>query len=269
MKKTTLLLVGLILVVWLLVGYWRKPIAATDSIAVSTKPSNARPGASFSSSGPAKAMGLPESDTPPGKPGEEVPADEGSWAKELRELKELAAKDPDAALAQVTQMSDKEERKAAARAVCLQLAPQDPAKAMTAAWGLGLGHFADEAVEDAVLEHLAKQWAEVDLVKAFVWASALPADEEWRRDRVVKGIAMAVSQIAPAEAARLVAEHINPDSSVQIEATMEVLRQWAARDYDGAVDWVALFPDGPFLDRGIGELAKAKSSQPPSETKPD
>ena len=213
-------------------------------------------------------MGAAEYDTSSEKSGPEEPADEGSWAKELRELKKLAAKDPDTALAQVAQMSNKEERKAAARAVCLQLAPQDPAKAMTAAWGLGLGQFADESVENAVLEHLAKQWAEVDLVKAFAWASALPADEESRRDRVVKGIAMALSQIAPTEAARMVAERINPDSSVQIEATMEVLRQWAARDYEGAIDWVALFPDGPFLDRGIGELAKAKSSQLRSATKP-
>ena len=234
---------------------------------------DARSRASFPSSapatnGPAKVMRVTGDDAPPEKSGKEVAAVEGSWAKELRELKELAAKDPDAALAQVAQMSNKEERKAAARAVCLQLAPQDPAKAMTAAWGLGLGHFADEPVENATLEHLAKQWAEVDLVRAFVWASALPADEESRRDRVVKGIAMALSQVAPKEAARMVAEHINPDSSVQIEATMEVLRQWAARDYEGAVDWVALFPDGPFLDRGIGELAKAKSGQPLSETKP-
>jgi hypothetical protein len=197
----------------------------------------------------------------PEKPGEKIPNGDGTWAQELRTLKELALKDPDAALAQVAQTSDKEERKTAAREVCLFLAPKYPEKAMTAAWSLGLGKFADEATENAALENLAKQWADTDLVKAFAWASTLPADEEWRRDRVVKGIAIALSQIAPAEAASMVASQINPESRVQMEAAMDVLRQWAAQDYNGAMAWVALFPDGPFLDLGIAELTKAKSDQ--------
>lgn len=192
---------------------------------------------------------------------------EDSWAKELRELKELAANDPDVALARVAEMSDKHERKTAATAVCLVVAAKEPAKAMTAAWRLEVGKYADESAENEALESLAGQWAKTDLVKAFVWASALPADDEWRRDRVMKGIASMVAKISPAEAARMVTEHINPESSVQIDATIEVLREWAAREYVGAMAWASLFPQGPLRERGIEELASAGTARPAPENK--
>ena len=266
MKKTALLLLGLIVVAWLLVEYLRKPVAAIDSTPVPT-PEATEP-ANFSAPVPASLPQVTDNLTESNAPAEvEVPAFEGFWAKERRELLELAAKDPDAALAQVAQMPEKEERMNALKAVCLQVAEKDPAKAMTSAWRLQLGHFADESSDSVALENLAKQWAAVDLVEAFAWAIQLPADEEWRRDRVMKGIATAWSPTAPEDAARLVSEQINPDSNLQIDAAMTVLRQWAARDYAGAAAWVDRFPDGWMRERGKEELAKAASSQKPSETK--
>lgn len=192
-----------------------------------------------------------------------MPALEDSWAKELRQLKTLAAKDPDAALAQVSKMPEKHERRAATEQVCLVIAEKNPAKAMTGAWKLDLGLMAEEAAETETLEALAKQWASADLVKAFVWASALPPDEESRRDHIIKGIASAVSQITPSVAARLVNEQMSADSSLKMEATLEVLRQWAARDYAGAMAWAAVFPEGPLRERGLEELASAGSNQSP------
>lgn len=258
MKKTALFLLSLISAGWLLMEFTRKPRAAVDPGKVSTPRSHANPHAVSS---PASAfVGDIQH---PEKPDEALTEIENSWVKELRELRELAATDPDAALTRVAQMPDKHERKIAAEAVCLIAALKDPEKAMTAAWALDLGKFADEATDNTALENLAKQWAKVNLIEAFVWASALPADEEWRRDRVVKGIASALAQIAPAEAARMVAKHINSESSVQVEAAMEVLRQWALHDYAGAIAWAALFPEGAIRDRGIDELASIAPSPPP------
>jgi hypothetical protein len=193
-------------------------------------------------------------------PGE--PFVESSWAKELRELKELAAKDPAAALARVAKMPDKHELKSAAVGVCRIVAEKDPALAMNAAWEFGLGKFAHEETENTALEILAEKWGEADIAKALAWASTLPADDEWRRDRVVKGIALAVAKISPAEAARMVAEKIDPESSVQVDAAIGVLREWASREYSGAVAWASLFPAGPLRERSLEELASADPNAP-------
>jgi hypothetical protein len=211
--------------------------------------------------------GMTAAEAEPDTTSEKIPPIESSWAKELRALKELAAQDADAALARVAAMSDKHERKSAAQAVCLVVAAQDPAKAMLAAWSNDLGKFTDESAEGTAVETLAKQWGEADLVKAFVWASGLPADDEARRDRVVKGIALALAQVAPAEAATMVAKHIHPDSTVHIDAAIEVLRTWAAQEYPGAMAWAALFPAGPLRERGIEELANVVPGPPATESK--
>jgi hypothetical protein len=246
------------LIAWFSIENRRRTHAAGESVSTANEPVNVRPTSALSSSHtvPEPAQRLTKSD-PPEKSSKNEPAVESSWAKELRELKELAAKNPDAALARVAQMPEKHERKTAATDVCLIVAEKEPAKAMAAAWNLELGKFTDESAENAALESLAKQWASADLMKAFVWASALPADDEWRRDRILKGIALAVSEVTPTEAARIVANHINPESSVQVDAIMDVLHQWAARDYAGAMAWVAGFPEGPIRDRGLEELANS------------
>jgi hypothetical protein len=54
---------------------------------------------------------------------------------------------------------------------------------------------------------------------------------------------------------------MSPDGRAQFEATMVVVRQWAAQDFAGAAAWVALFPEGPIQDRGTEELAKGLFSQ--------
>lgn len=188
-------------------------------------------------------------------PKKEISTFESAWAKDLRELRELAARDPDAALRRVAALTDPHERKSATGIVCLIVAERDAAKALLAAWNYGLGKFSEESTENIALEKLARQWAETDLVRAFVWASALPADDEARRDRVMKGIASALAQVAPAEAANLVAKHIHPDSALHIDAAMDVLRTWAAQEYPGAMAWASLFPAGPLRERSLDELA--------------
>jgi hypothetical protein len=189
------------------------------------------------------------------KPEVEIAPQEDSWAAELRALQELAATDADVALARVAELAEKHERRAAASSVCLVVSAADPAKAMTAAWRFDVGRFADESAENHALERLARQWAETDLTEALRWAGTLPADDESRRDRVVKGIAAAVAENRPAIAAAIVARDISPDSNVQVDAAMAVLRRWAEQDYRAALGWAALFPEGPLRERGLDELA--------------
>ena len=246
-------LLGLILAIGLGVVYSRKPVRETPSIAL---PPTAR-----SDSKPLTAAG---NEASPDNSQEKTRVSEGSWARELRELRALAATNPNAALTRVAQLSDKHERKSAARTVCLVVGARDPAKAMQAAWHFDLGRFSDEPFEYAALESLAKQWAEADLPKAVVWASALPGDDETRRDRVIKGIASALARVAPQEAARMVAQQIHPDSAVQVDAAMDVLRTWAAREYTAAVAWASLFPEGPLRERGIDELANVTPGPVPA-----
>lgn len=197
---------------------------------------------------------------PAATPAESIPpADESSWAKELRELRTLAQKDPDAALARVSKMLDKHERNTATRNVCLVVAQKDPAKALTSAWKMKLGLLAEEPSDYVGLEQLAKQWGATDLPAVRAWASTLPPDDESRRDHVIKGIASAAARENPAEAAQLVMENMTRDSYVQIDAALDVLRQWAARDFDAAVAWTAKFPEGPLRERSIEELANLNS----------
>jgi len=189
----------------------------------------------------------------------EVPAIESSWARELRELKALASRDPVAALEQVAGMADKEEREAATKEICLELAPKDPALAMDAAWNLELGKDGGLA-ERAALENIARQWATADLSTALAWANAQPADDEGRRDQIMKGITVILSRTAPADAARLVAEQMSSNHE-QYDAAMTVVSQWAVLDFTGAAEWVSLFPEGPTQDQGLEELTKAVSGR--------
>jgi hypothetical protein len=190
---------------------------------------------------------------------DERPAFEGSWARELRALKELAAKDSEAALERVSQMSVAEEREAALKEVCLQLAVSDPASAMNAAWQFQLGSLGGLA-ENAVLEELAGRWAATDLSAALAWLSQQPLDEAGQRDRVLKGIAFAWSKESPADAVRLVIEHMSPDYA-QCDAAIKLAGRWAAVDFSTAAAWVDLFPEGSIQDRAREELSKVAPAQ--------
>jgi hypothetical protein len=204
---------------------------------------------------------LPGEDTSTQESTEETPAIQGSWARELRQLRELALQDSEAALARVSQMSVAEEREAALKEVCLQLAASDPASAMNAAWRFQLGRLGGLA-ESATLEDLARRWAAADLPAALAWVSQQPLDEAGQRDRVIKGIAAAWSEGSPADAAHLIAEYMSPNFA-QWDAAMKLVGCWASADFAGAAAWVDLFPEGSTQDRAREELSKVVSTQQP------
>ena len=184
---------------------------------------------------------------------------EGSWARELRLLKEEAEKNPEAALERIAGMTVAEERESATKEICLQLAGSDPALALDAAWRLQLGRLGG-VTESATLESLAGRWAAADLPAALEWINRQPLDEDGRRDWVVKGIASAWSQYAPADAARFVAESMTPNR-IQVDAAMIVVGEWAVADLPAATAWVDLFAEGPLRDRGRVELQRAAASE--------
>jgi lambda repressor-like predicted transcriptional regulator len=266
-KKLTTWLFALVLAASFLTVYWRKPVPSVVFAPVSTSPRNSAAASEPVSALPgANAVDLEERNAPAEKMADATPGRDG-WGQTLQQARELATQDPTAALAWVGQLRLKEDRMTFLKEVCLQIARQDPAQAMTAAWDLGLGHFADESSDLLTLEKLAGQWAAADLPAALVWAGKQPADEEGRRDLIMKSLASALSQTWPEAAADLVATQMTPDQPAQINAVMTVVAQWAARNYAGASAWVDLFPKGPIQDRAKEELAKAVANQPPPETK--
>jgi hypothetical protein len=178
------------------------------------------------------------------------------WIAELADLESLAEKDPAAALRRVRDLPDAHERKSAAIIVCRVIARSDAALALKEVWNFNVGKFADESREHLVLEELAGRWADRDPSEALRWAASLYVDEESRRDRVVRGIAGSVARGNPALAARIVTEALPVESAVRTDATLDVLQQWAARDYQAAVAWLAELSPSQARERGMDQLAQ-------------
>jgi hypothetical protein len=163
----------------------------------------------------------------------------------LDELREWARRDPESALAWGKQQTNTLERDEALTAACFQMVQSDPARAVTLAEEFQLNN-------DAVLDNLAQQWAAKDLTTAYNWILTQPAGDQ--RNALATGMAFVWSQTAPGDAAQFVAEQI-PPGSAQDEAAMMVLHQWALADSAAANAWVQQFPEDPFRNRALNELA--------------
>lgn len=184
------------------------------------------------------------------------PVVEDVWQQERLELKGRGVRDPIDALNQVSAIHNKEERKAAAMKICRHLSETDPALAVEAALVLEVGRDGSLAGRNTLCS-LAKTWAKADLMAALEWAMGQPGDPDGCMDQIVKGIAFELSRTMPREAASLVVLHMTPGDHAQFIATMDVVRQWGAVDFDAALSWVDQFPEGPTRDRALDELAKA------------
>jgi hypothetical protein len=176
------------------------------------------------------------------------------------EIREWARQNPDAALAWLLTAPAGPKRDTVAEMVCAQLAQSDPARAVAFAES-----FAPPS--STLLENMVHQWADQDSAAAHAYALDKPAGEP--RDRLLSRVAFVLSKENPADAAKLVAEHISP-GPLQDEAAISVLYQWALRDTNAAASWAQLFPDGALRDRAITELQKiATVPQAGSGTVPD
>jgi hypothetical protein len=164
----------------------------------------------------------------------------------LRDLRDWAAKDPEAALASVLKLPPGEERNQALASVCFGLAETDPADAVETAQDLHL-----ENQPGDVMGNLMQRWAATDVASAFDWANDQPPGAQ--RDSLMSRVALVLSQAAPSDAANMVTEQI-PPGPAQDEAVMTVVNQWGNQDLAAAAAWVKNFPEGPLQARAVAEL---------------
>jgi hypothetical protein len=171
----------------------------------------------------------------------------------LGDLRDWARQHPEEALTWALHQPDGPERHEVLADVCFQLAQSDPASAVSMAQQFHLGQG-----QGAVTENLIQQWAGEDINAAYSWLQEQPPGEE--KDSLMMSIAFVWSQTNPADAAQLVVEQITP-GTVQTEAAMTVLHQWAQQDISSAIAWANQFPAGSLRDRALAELSGIESRQ--------
>jgi hypothetical protein len=163
-----------------------------------------------------------------------------------------SARDAEAALGWVSTLEDPAARRSARATVCTALAESDPRRSVV----LALAHGADDDDDDGLLVCLTMQWCERETAAAVEWAQAQPPGE-WR-DRLLGRVSYVLSKSAPAAAAALVSE-LEP-GSVQDEAAMAVLHQWALQDSAAALQWVEGFAEATLRDRALAEISNLHHS---------
>jgi hypothetical protein len=165
-------------------------------------------------------------------------------------LSTWAARDAEAALDWVSTLEDSAARISARSTVCFALAEKDPRQAVV----LALAHGADED-DDGLLECLTMQWCEKETENAVDWAHEQPPGE-WR-ERLLSRASFVLSKSDPAAAARLVFGL--ESGTVQDEAAIAVLHQWALQDSSAALRWAEAFPQSTLRDRALAEISNLRN----------
>jgi hypothetical protein len=161
-----------------------------------------------------------------------------------------ASRDAEAAMDWVSSLEDLSARRSARSTVCLAVAEKDPRHAVV----LALAHGADEDDDRGLLECLTMQWCEKESEAAFDWALTQPPGT-WR-DRFVAAASFVVSKLDPLRAADLVAG-LEP-GTLQDEAAMAVLHQWALQDSSAALEWAEAFSESAFRERALAEISNLR-----------
>jgi hypothetical protein len=159
-------------------------------------------------------------------------------------LSKWAVRDTEAALGWVASLEDPAARRSARSTVCLALAEKDPRRAVT----LALAHGADEGDDGGLLECLTMRWCEREADAVLDWAREQPP---------LASASFVLSKSNPAKAARLVSE-LEP-GTVQDEAAMAVLHQWALKDSSAALQWSEVFPASPLRERALVEISNLRN----------
>lgn len=166
-----------------------------------------------------------------------------------RVIRNWAEQDIGGALTWLTSLLDSADRTLTSAASTQQVARTDPAGALDLALALRVG------LDDGSFERMAQLWAEEHPTDAVNWAINQPRGAV--RDRLLARVAHVRAQQDPAEAARLVLDHMAPGTA-RDAAVLAVVRQWAVRDQTGAALWVDQFPSGPLRTQAVGELETAR-----------
>jgi hypothetical protein len=162
-----------------------------------------------------------------------------------------AARDAEAALKWVSTLEDAAARRSARSTVCFALAEKDPRQAVV----LALANGTDEDDDLGLLECLTMQWCEKETKDAVDWAHEQPPGE-WR-ERLLSRASFVLSKSDPTAAAQLVSG-LEP-GTVQDEAAMAVLHQWALQDSSAALRWAEAFPESTLRDRALAEISNLRN----------
>jgi hypothetical protein len=165
-------------------------------------------------------------------------------------LSAWAARDAEAALKWISTLEDSEARRSACSTICLAVAEKEPRRAVA----LALAHGTDEGDDCGLLECLAMQWCEKETEDAVDWASEQPPGE-WR-ERLLARASFVHSKSDPAAAAHLVSG-LQP-GTVQDEAAMAVLHQWALQDASAAFHWAETFSEATLRERALAEISNLR-----------
>jgi hypothetical protein len=166
-------------------------------------------------------------------------------------LSAWALQDAEAALDWVASLEDPAVRRSARSTVCMAVAENSPRQAVS----LALAHDADQGNDGGLLECLTMQWCEKECATVVDWANEQPPGE-WR-DRLLASASFVLSKSDPAKAAHLVSG-LEP-GTIQDEAAMAVLHQWALKDADAALRWADAFPASPLRDRALAEISNLRN----------
>lgn len=161
-----------------------------------------------------------------------------------------AARDAEAALRWTSTVEDSAARRSARSTVCLAVAENAPRRAVV----LALAHSTDQDDDCGLLECLAMQWCEKESEVVLNWASEQPPGE-WR-ERLLARASFVISKSDPAAAARLVSG-LEP-GTVQEEAAMSVLHQWALQDSSAALRWAEAFSQPTLRERALAEISNLR-----------
>jgi hypothetical protein len=166
-------------------------------------------------------------------------------------LSAWAIQDAEAALSWVSSLEDPSARRSARSTVCMAVAEEDPRRAVT----LALDHGADQGDGAGLLECLTMRWCERECETVIDWAREQPPGE-WR-DRLLSSASFVLSKSDPAAAAQLVSGLV--PGSVQDEAAMAVLHQWALKDSSAALQWAEGFAEPALRDRALEEISNLRN----------
>ena len=132
----------------------------------------------------------------------------------------------------------------------MAVAEEDPRRAVV----LALADGADQDDSNGLLERLTMQWCERECGTVIDWAREQPPGE-WR-DRLLSSASFVLSKSDPAAAAQLVSGLAS--GSVQNEAAMAVLHQWALKDSGAALQWAEAFSEPTLRERALEEISNLR-----------
>ena len=153
------------------------------------------------------------------------------------------------ALAPPAALTDSEERDAAFRSLCAELARTSPRKAVE----MVEREFSGPQLE-LMLREIGKQWAASDFEGALAWAQGCQEPE--RREALLLDMALVQAERDPERAAGMVADLISPGPTQEIGA-LAVLNQWSTTNLAEAAAWANAFQEGWARDAAVFRLGRA------------